>query len=151
MVSLAQAIISLTTVRQALRLVERILKMSIVLQRIRVRGLDLNMAPSGINMQSGDIFKVTLTYDGSNLFESVTDTSTGANFTHTYTGINLPSIVGANTAFVGFGGSTGAYTMNAYLNSWTYMVNTPIDASIENSAMNERTIRSETGQSISSS
>ena len=85
-------------------------------------GLDLNMAPSGINMQSGDIFKVTLTYDGSNLFESVTDTSTGANFTHTYTGINLPSIVGANTAFVGFGGSTGAYTMNAYLNSWTYTV-----------------------------
>ena len=85
-------------------------------------GLDLNMAPSGINMQSGDTFKVTLTYDGSNLFESVTDTNTGANFTHTYTGINLPSIVGANTAFVGFGGSTGAYTMNAYLNSWTYMV-----------------------------
>ena len=90
-------------------------------------GFDLNMAPSGINMQSGDIFKVTLTYDGSNLFESITDTNTNATFTHTYTGINLPSIVSSNTAFVGFGGATSSTTntMAAYVNSWTYMVESP--------------------------
>ena len=85
---------------------------------------DLNMAPSGINIQSGDIFKVTLTYDGSNLTESITDTSTNANFTHTYTGINLPSIFAANTAFVGFGGGTGAATMGLAVNSWTYTEDT---------------------------
>ena len=82
------------------------------------------MASSGIDIQSGDIFDVTLTYDGSNLTESITDTSTKANFTHTYTGINLPSIFGANTAFVGFGGGTGAATMSLFVNSWTYTVDT---------------------------
>jgi hypothetical protein len=86
---------------------------------------DLNMAPSGINLQSNHVFSVTLTYDGSNLFESITDTSTSANYTHTYTGINLPSIMGANTAFVGFSAGSGAATMSVNINGWTYTVNTP--------------------------
>ena len=88
---------------------------------------DLDMAPFGIRIQSDHIFSVTLTYDGSNLFESITDTKTSANFTHTYTGINLPSIMGANTAFVGFGSSTDILpvSLDLYLNSWTYTVNTP--------------------------
>ena len=37
-------------------------------------GLDLDMAGSSINMQSGDVFTVALTYNGSKLFESVTET-----------------------------------------------------------------------------
>jgi hypothetical protein len=92
---------------------------------------DISMAPSGINIQSGDIFKVTLTYDGSNLFETITDTSTNASFSHTYTtdsrgnAINLPAIMGANTAFVGFGASNGAATMDLSINSWVYTVNSP--------------------------
>jgi hypothetical protein len=81
---------------------------------------DINMAPAGINIQSGDIFNVTLAYDGSNLNETVIDTDTNATFTHTYTGINLPSVIGANTAFVGFGGGTGAATMDLDLNAWVY-------------------------------
>jgi hypothetical protein len=81
---------------------------------------DLNMASAGISLQSTHVFSVTLTYDGSNLTESITDTSTSANYTHTYTGISLPTIIGANTAFVGFGDGTGAALMNVNIHSWTY-------------------------------
>jgi hypothetical protein len=80
------------------------------------------MSGSGINMQSGHEFKVTLTYNGSTLTEAVTDTVTNASFTHTYTGVNIPAAIGADTAFVGFGGGTGAATVDGYIDSWTYTV-----------------------------
>ena len=80
-----------------------------------------DMAPSGINLTSGHVFSATLTYDGSNLSETLTDTATGAQYAKTYTGVNLPSLLAGNTAFVGFGGGTGdTATESAYLNSWTY-------------------------------
>lgn len=90
---------------------------------------DLNMAPSGINIQSGDVMSVTLTYDDTNMYETVTDTSTNASFTHTYTtdsrgnAINLPALMGANTAFIGFGASNGAPKMDLNILTWTYTVN----------------------------
>ena len=87
--------------------------------------LDLDMSGSSISMQSGHVFTVVLTYNGSTLVESVTDNTTSANYTHTYSGIDLPTIFGANTAFVGFGGATGSYSMNAYVNSWVYTEDTP--------------------------
>jgi hypothetical protein len=81
-----------------------------------------NMAPSGINMQSGDIMKATLTYSGTTLMETVTDTVTGATYRNSYSA-NIPALVGGNTAFVGFGGSTGGATVTQNLQSWTYTVN----------------------------
>lgn len=101
---------------------------------------DLSMASAGINLASNDVFQVTLTYNGTDLFETVKDLNTTATYTNTYTtaaygdafestegttSINLPSIIGANTAFVGFGGGTGAATMDVYLNTWTYTVDSP--------------------------
>jgi hypothetical protein len=84
-----------------------------------------NMAPSGINLNSGDEFSATLTYNGSTLTESLTDTVTKANYTHTYTGVNIPSAITGNTAFIGFGGGTGAALDDVYLDSWTYTVESP--------------------------
>jgi hypothetical protein len=87
------------------------------------QNVNYDMAPSGINLTSGHVFSATLTYDGSTLSESLTDTSTGARYTQAHSGVNLPSLVGGNTAFVGFGAGTGdTATQNAYLNSWTYSV-----------------------------
>jgi Legume lectin domain len=92
---------------------------------------DISMASAGINIQSGDVMSTTLTYNGTTMVESVTDTVTSANFTHTYTtdaygnAINLPSLVGANTAFVGFGASNGDATMDLNLLGWTYTVESP--------------------------
>jgi Chitobiase/beta-hexosaminidase C-terminal domain/Legume lectin domain len=89
-----------------------------------------DMSGSGINMESGDLFTCTITYDGSSLTETLTDTVTEASYTKTYTGINIPSLVGGNTAYVGFGGSTGAATVTQSLSSWTYTEESPGQAGI---------------------
>jgi Chitobiase/beta-hexosaminidase C-terminal domain/Legume lectin domain len=89
-----------------------------------------DMSGSGINLESGDLFACTITYDGSSLTETLTDTVTKATYTKTYTGINIPSLVGGNTAYVGFGGSTGAATATQSLASWTYTEESPGQAGI---------------------
>jgi hypothetical protein len=89
-----------------------------------------DMSGSGVNMESGDLFTCTITYDGSSLTETLTDTITKATYTKTYTGINIPSLVGGNTAYVGFGGSTGAATVTQSLSSWTYTEESPGQAGI---------------------
>jgi hypothetical protein len=88
------------------------------------------MSPSGINMQSGDLMKATLTYNGSTLVETVTDTVTGATYNHTYTGVNIPAAIGSNTGMVGFSGGTGAALVDEYIDSWTYTVESPGQAAI---------------------
>ena len=81
-----------------------------------------DMSPSGINMESGHLMKATLTYNGSVLMETVTDTVTGATYRTSYSA-NIPALVGGNTAYVGFGGSTGSATVTQNIGSWTYATN----------------------------
>ena len=88
-----------------------------------------DMSGSGINMQSGDLFSATLTYDGATLTETVTDTVTNATYRQSYT-VNIPAAITANTGFIGFGGGTGAATDDVYLDSWTYAVETPGHAAV---------------------
>jgi hypothetical protein len=83
-----------------------------------------DMGPSGINLNSGDLFSATLTYNGTTLTESLTDTVTGANYTHSYAA-NIPAAITGNKAFIGFGGGTGAALDDVYLHTWTYTVETP--------------------------
>jgi len=83
-----------------------------------------DMAPSGINMQSGDLMSATLRYDGTTLYETVTDTVTHSTYTHSYPA-DIPAAIGANTAFVGFGGGTGAAQFQGNINTWTYTVESP--------------------------
>src|SRR5262249_13200591 len=51
----------------------------------------VNLNGSGIDLHSGHVFNATLTYDGSTLTEVITDTVTGAMFTHAY-GVNIIAI-----------------------------------------------------------
>jgi len=90
---------------------------------------EYDMSGSGINMESGDLMRCTLSYNGTVLIESVTDMVTGATYTNMYAA-NIPSLVGGNTAYVGFGGSTGAATVTQNLTSWTYTVESPGQAAI---------------------
>ena len=71
----------------------------------------------------------TLAYNGTVLTETVTDTVTGATYTNSYAA-NIPSLVGGDTAYVGFGGGTGAATVDQDLSSWTYTVESPGQAAI---------------------
>ena len=59
-----------------------------------------------------------ITYDGTNLTLVLTDTVTSQSFTMS-SAINIPSIAGASTAYVGFTAATGGLTMTSDILSWT--------------------------------
>ena len=74
----------------------------------------------GVNLSSGDIFKVHMGYDGAKLTMTITDTQhTAQTYTASWT-INIPTTVGGNTAYVGFTGATGHSVANQDIISWTY-------------------------------
>ena len=82
----------------------------------------LGLTGSGVNLHSGDIFNVHLSYDGTTLTMTITDAS---NPSQTFTSgwpINIPALVGGNTALVGFTGGTGGLTATQEILSWTYKV-----------------------------
>jgi hypothetical protein len=79
----------------------------------------IDLTPSGINLHSGDLMKVTLAYDGTTLTETIFDTITGATFSTQYV-VNIPSLVGGTLGFVGFTAGTGGNTMTSNITSWNY-------------------------------
>jgi hypothetical protein len=50
---------------------------------------------------------------------TLTDTVTNAAVTEVFP-VNIPSLVGGNTAYVGFTGGTGAMAATQNVMSWTY-------------------------------
>jgi hypothetical protein len=78
----------------------------------------VDMSASGIDLHSGHVFKVHMTYDGTNLAMSITDATTAAVFTQTWA-VNIPGTVGGTTAYVGFTGGTGGFTALQQILSWT--------------------------------
>jgi hypothetical protein len=82
----------------------------------------IDMTASGVNLHSGDILHAHISYAGTTLTLTLTDTVTNASFT-TSTAINIPATVGGNTAYVGFTGGTGGATAIQEILNWTYTVN----------------------------
>ncbi len=74
---------------------------------------------TGLNFSSGHPFNVSLSFSGTTLSVTMTDTVTGANFTHNFT-IDIASTVGGSTAYVGFTGGSGGAAAIAAVQSWTY-------------------------------
>src|SRR5262249_1333146 len=66
------------------------------------------------------VFQVTLSYSGTTLTETITDQTTHATVTETYNNVNIPALVGSNTAFVGFTGGTGGLNAQQDVQTWTY-------------------------------
>jgi hypothetical protein len=79
----------------------------------------VNLAPSGINLASGDVMNVQLVYNGTTLSMTLTDTVTNQVFTDSFT-VNIPSTVGGNTAYVGFTGASGGAGADQEILSWNY-------------------------------
>jgi hypothetical protein len=74
----------------------------------------------GVNLHSGDVTLVQMSYDGTTLTMTITDTTTAASFTTSWP-INIPGTVGGNTAYVGFtGGTGGGGTTTQQSLTWTY-------------------------------
>ncbi len=78
-----------------------------------------DISPSGIQLGSGDSIQGKITYDGTNLTLDLLDLVTNDTFTMTQA-INIPQIVGGNTAYVGFTGSTGGLSASQKILTWTY-------------------------------
>jgi hypothetical protein len=77
-----------------------------------------------VNLASGDPIQVSLRYDGSRLSETLTDLSTSATFSTSYT-TNLTSVLGGPTALVGFTGGTGAGTSVQVVSNFSFAVPEP--------------------------
>ncbi len=82
-------------------------------------GSSIDMTSAGINLQSGHPLNVALSYNGTSLAMTVTDSVTKAVFSHSWT-IDIPTTVAGNTAYVGFTGSTYWWWANQDIESWTY-------------------------------
>jgi hypothetical protein len=83
-----------------------------------------DMTASGVMLNSGHIMHAHITYDGTNLKLVLTDTTTSASFTST-TAINIPSVIGSSTAYVGFTGGTGGLSMTTNILNWTLSTGAP--------------------------
>jgi Legume lectin domain/Chitobiase/beta-hexosaminidase C-terminal domain len=82
----------------------------------------IDLTPSGINLHSGDTMSVHLAYDGTTLAMKIYDPVANTTFTNNWT-VNIPSVVGGNTAYVGFTGGTGGQTSSQKIGSWTFISN----------------------------
>ena len=78
-----------------------------------------DLSSTGINLHSGDLFHAHITYNGTTLTLTLTDTQTGAAVTENYT-VNIPSAVGSNTAYAGFTAGTGGSSATQKILNWTY-------------------------------
>jgi hypothetical protein len=74
---------------------------------------------NGVNLHSGDTFKVHIAYDGTTLSMTITDTVTNATFTTSWP-IDIPTTVGGTVAWVGFTGATGGQTATQEIINWTF-------------------------------
>ncbi len=84
----------------------------------------IDLSPTGINLHSGNPFLVTMTYDGTTLSVTLTDTVTSATATQTYT-IDIPATIGGATAYAGFTAGTGGQSAKQEILSWTYTASAP--------------------------
>ena len=78
---------------------------------------------SPVNLHSGDVIAVHVTYDGKTLAVKETDTVTGATATQTYA-VNLPGLLGL-TAYAGFTGATGGLSVTTDVLNWTFAPSAP--------------------------
>jgi hypothetical protein len=79
----------------------------------------VDLTASGIVLGSGDSIQAQVTYDGTTLTLNLLDLVTNDKFTMSQA-INIPQIVGGNTAYVGFTGGTGGLSSSQKILSWTY-------------------------------
>ncbi len=78
--------------------------------------VDLN--PSGIDLHSGDVMAAHIVYDGSILTMTLRDTVTNGQFRYSWP-VDIPAIVGGNSAWIGFGGGTIPAVAQSIL-TWTF-------------------------------
>lgn len=79
----------------------------------------IDLTGTGVDLHSGDVFNVTMNYDGATLNVTITDTVTNASASQSYS-VNIPAIIGGYGAYVGFTGGTGGLTSVQDIQNWTF-------------------------------
>jgi hypothetical protein len=79
----------------------------------------VDMTSSGLNVADGSAINVHMTYDGTTLKWTITDPGAGTTFS-TSAAVNIPSIVGGTTAYVGFTAGTGGLSAIQDILTWTW-------------------------------
>src|SRR3984893_2820704 len=80
----------------------------------------VDLTNTGINLHSGHTFNVHMTYDGATLVEQITDATNSTSFRRGFP-VNIPSLVGGSTGYVGFTGGSGGLTAVQDILSWMYV------------------------------
>ncbi|HXN99563.1 MAG TPA: chitobiase/beta-hexosaminidase C-terminal domain-containing protein, partial [Candidatus Acidoferrales bacterium] len=93
-----------------------------------------DMTPSGVILSSGDTMAVHITYNGTILAMTITDSSVNKTFKTSWP-INIPQTIGGNTAFVGFTGGTGGLTASQKIETWTFAYTPPSQWVIQSAAV----------------
>jgi Bacterial lectin len=92
----------------------------------------VDLTPSGIDLHNlhyvaakeGEVFAVHIAYDGVNLSLTITGQDTQNTFSDSWP-IDIPTVVGGTTAYVGFTGGTGGRVSAATILGWTYVPGAP--------------------------
>jgi hypothetical protein len=79
----------------------------------------IDLTGTGINLHSGDMMHAHMSYDGYALTLTITDLATSATWTQPFA-VDIPTIVGGNTAYVGFTAGTGSNTAVQQILNWTF-------------------------------
>ncbi len=80
----------------------------------------IDLTGTGINLRSGDAMEANITYDGEAIALTITDLVTLASWSSQPFVIDIPAIVGGNTAYVGFTAGTGGSSSTQRILSWTF-------------------------------
>lgn len=79
----------------------------------------VDLTNSGISLSSGDTLTAHVVYDGTWLYLTIKDPVNGGVYVGRYN-VNIPKVVGATTAYVGFTGGTGSLISSQKILTWTY-------------------------------
>lgn len=79
----------------------------------------IDLTGTGIDLHSSDVFNAAINYDGANLNVTITDTSTLASASQSYS-VDIPSIIGGTNGYVGFTGGTGSLTSVQEIQNFTF-------------------------------
>jgi hypothetical protein len=84
----------------------------------------IDLLSASIDLHQGHVMQVDIEYDQGLLHLLVTDTVTGARLQRQFN-VNLPAVVGASAAYVGFTGATGDLVAVQDILNWSFEAFTP--------------------------
>jgi hypothetical protein len=84
--------------------------------------VSVNLNGTGVNLNNQAPKRVTLTYDGTTLTETIEDEESGASYT-TFYAVDIRAIIGSDTAYAGFTAGTGGLWTFFTVSTWTYTEN----------------------------